>query len=65
MAKTFPLEAATIALKWGIPLFSATTNAASDEKGRIVAAANAERKRANASKELLRELFECFHIQKQ
>ncbi len=50
MAKTFPLEAASIAFRWGIPLFSATTNAASDEKGRIVAAANAETKRAKASK---------------
>ena len=50
MAKTFPLEAATIAFRCGTPLLRATTNAASDEKGRIVAAANAEIKRANASK---------------
>ena len=50
MAKTFPLEAATIALRWGIPLFSATINAASEEKGRIVAAANAEKKRAKSAK---------------
>ena len=50
MAKTFPLEAAKIAFKCGIPLLRATINAASEENGRMVAAANAERKRANSSK---------------
>jgi len=49
MAKIFPLEAASIASRGGIPLLSATTNAASEENGRIVAAANAVAKRANIS----------------
>jgi len=46
MAKTFPLEAKIIALKVGISFEMATKNAASDEKGRRVAAPNAAIKRA-------------------
>jgi len=50
MAKMFPLEAAIIAFATGIPLCRAITNAASEEKGKIVAARKAETKSANSAK---------------
>jgi hypothetical protein len=46
MAKIFPLEAKSIALKKGISFTKAAINATSEEKGRIVAAKKAERNRA-------------------
>ena len=49
MAKTFPLEAANIAFKVGISFLRARTKSASEEKGRIVAAKNAEIKSANSA----------------
>ncbi|EHP29816.1 hypothetical protein SMGD1_1292 [Sulfurimonas gotlandica GD1] len=48
IANTFPLDAKTIAFKTGISFAKAATNATSDEKGKIVAARNAEKKRANS-----------------
>jgi hypothetical protein len=52
MAKILPLEAAIIACEKGIPLFIATANAASDEKGNIVAAKKAEKKSASSCKRI-------------
>ena len=49
MAKIFPADAKKSAVKEGISLLSATTNAASDEKGRMVAARNADTKRASSA----------------
>ena len=49
MARIFPLEAANIAFVSGISLASAAINATSEEKGKIVAARNAERKRASSA----------------
>ncbi len=49
MAKTFPLDAKIIAFKIGISFAKAATKATSDEKGKIVAARNAEKKRANSA----------------
>lgn len=46
MAKIFPLDAKIIALKIDISFAKAATNATSDEKGKIVAARNADKKRA-------------------
>lgn len=46
MAEIFPSEADKRALKVGISLFKAITNATSEEKGRMVAARNAETNRA-------------------
>ena len=48
MAKIFPLEAAKIAFRTGISFESASINAASEEKGRIVAAKNAVTKRRSS-----------------
>jgi len=52
MAKILPLEAASMACEKEIPLFIATTNAASDEKGSIVAAKKAEKKSASSCKRI-------------
>ena len=48
MAKTFPLDAKIIAFKSSISFLRAATNATSDENGKIVAARNAEKNRANS-----------------
>ena len=44
IARIFPVEAKSKAVKKGILLFKATKKVASEEKGRIVAAKKAERK---------------------
>ncbi len=49
MAKIFPLEAKIIALSRGISFANAVTNATSELKGTMVAARNAEKKRANSA----------------
>lgn len=49
MASTFPSEAKSIALKKLIPSDKATKNVASELRGKIVAAKNAERKSANSA----------------
>lgn len=49
MAKIFPDDATISAVKGGISLLRATTNAASEEKGRMVAARNADTKRASSA----------------
>lgn len=49
MAKILPLEALTIAFSVDISLFKATIKAASEEKGRIVAAKNAVIKRESSA----------------
>jgi len=49
MAKTFPLEAKIIAFKNGISFAKAAINATSDEKGKMVAAKKAEKKRASSA----------------
>ncbi len=49
MAKILPNEAATKALKWGIPLFIAPRSATSEEKGRIVAAKNAAKNKESSA----------------
>lgn len=46
MARTLPVEALMMAFNGDISLFRAKTNAASEEKGRIVAAKKAEKKSA-------------------
>ncbi len=48
MAKTFPQDAKIIAFKKDISFLRAATNATSDEKGKIVAAKKAEKKRVNS-----------------
>ena len=48
MANIFPLEAKMSAVDFDMSVDRAATNATSDEKGRIVAAKNAEAKRANS-----------------
>ena len=48
MAKIFPLEAKIIAFKIGISFERAISSAASEEKGRIVAARNADTNRTNS-----------------
>ena len=48
MARMFPTDAKKSAEGIGISLFKATTKAASEEKGRIVAARNAVTKRASS-----------------
>ena len=48
IASIFPLEALSIALSKGISFKRAARNATSEEKGRIVAAAKAEKKRASS-----------------
>ena len=47
-ARMLPLEAAIMAFVRGISFERASTNAASEEKGRIVAAKKAETKRASS-----------------
>jgi len=49
MPSIFPLEANIMAFKSGISFERATRNAASEEKGRRVAALNAARKSASSS----------------
>ncbi len=48
MAKTFPLDAKSIALEKGISFAKAVTKASSELNGIIVAAKKAEKKRANS-----------------
>ena len=49
IAKTLPVDALNIALSGSISFCSARANAASEEKGKIVAAKKAEKKRANSA----------------
>lgn len=49
MARMLPLEADSIAFTAGIPSFKASTKAASEEKGKMVAARNAVIKSANSA----------------
>lgn len=48
IAKIFPLDAKIIAFNMGMSFAKAATNATSDEKGKIVAAKKAEKKRATS-----------------
>lgn len=49
MALTLPIDANVIAVSIGISLAIAVTNASSEEKGKIVAAKNAESRSANSA----------------